>query len=93
MEGGGETNAWTWRKGSCSFVEDIILRGWAGLSQPPLCRLDLCTAKGRCWRTAWCSARKRVGDGRVAQAVWPMYAAPCREWFPRPVVPAESRRG
>ena len=29
----GETNACTWRKGSCSFVEDIILGGCMRLSQ------------------------------------------------------------
>jgi hypothetical protein len=32
VDGGGlrGTYAWTWRKGSCSLVEDIILRQWAG---------------------------------------------------------------
>jgi hypothetical protein len=63
MGKGGETNACTWRKGSCSFVEDIILGGCIGLSQPPIYRrlspiLILRAAKGLC-----SCAHKQAGFG------------------------------
>ena len=75
---GGETNACTWRKGSCSFVEDIILSGRIGFSQALIYRrlslvLILCAAKGRC-----SCAHKQVGFGSrmigVRKVVGPIYA-------------------
>jgi hypothetical protein len=46
-----ETNAWTWRKGSCSLVEDIILGGCALDGVLSIYRrlyplLMICAAKG-----------------------------------------------